>query len=569
MRKRKSLLVLVGAVVLLLGLSIPMMQCAPSGEEVTPPPEEEVTPPEEEVTPPEEEEIKYGGRLNVGWRPAYGMETLICDSTWQYTAMGCMFWQLIYDQLWIMGPAPDYEVLPMLATSWESEDGKTWTFHLREDAVFHDGVPVTAEDVAFTIWHLPRADPTWSFPDCMCESYPTVIDDYTVQFTLETTLGGTYPPCYWVPMFPKHIWEPYKGDMTSFTNDEAIGSGPFKLREFKPAEYIWFVANEDYWGERPYVDEVVFRVYGSDDALYMALEIGEIDMDGYDGCSALVVDSFKEGENTDVIVSPGIGVEWLSFNLHKDGPLQDLNVRKAIMHGIDKDRLIGVVSWGYAERVDSFVYPELADHNPNLPQYDYDPDLANKILDDAGYIDTDGDGIRNDPATVGNLAFGLIVASDWIDEVKMSTLIVEQLKDIGIDIIMKALDDSTFYSYIYAPNSDLYDIGFMEEEPGPYADWVWQFCRSWEIGSWNTAYYVNPEFDEVLDKYLAEGDAAKRREYLYEMQMMLAEDLPYGFMVRPDIMNPVNTGKFEGYVATMGGISTWINPWTYYKVHLK
>jgi len=568
-RKRKNLLVLVGAVVLLLGLSIPMMQCAPSGEEVTPPPEEEVTPPEEEVTPSEEEEIKYGGRLNVGWRPAYGMETLICDSTWQYTAMGCMFWQLIYDQLWIMGPAPDYEALPMLATSWESEDRKTWTFHLREDAVFQDGVPVTAEDVAFTLWYLPKADPSWLFPDSTCESYPTVIDDYTVQFTLETTLGGTYPPCYWVPMFPKHIWEPYKDDMTSFTNDEAIGSGPFKLREFKPAEYIWFVANEDYWGERPCVDEVVFRVYGSDDALYMALESGEIDMDGYDGCSALVVDSFKEGENTDVIDSPGIGVEWLSFNLHKSGPLQDLNVRKAIMHGIDKDRLIGVVSWGYAERVDSFVYPELADHNPNLPQYDYDPDLANKILDDAGYIDTDGDGIRNDPATAGNLAFGLIVASDWIDEVKMSTLIVEQLKDIGIDIIMKALDDSTFYGYIYAPNSDLYDIGFMEEEPGPYADWVWQFCRSWEIGSWNTAYYVNPEFDEVLDKYLAEGDAAKRREYLYEMQMMLAEDLPYGFMVRPDILNPVNTAKFEGYVATMGGISTWINPWTYYKVHLK
>jgi len=569
MRKRKGLLVLIGAMVLLLGLSIPMMQCAPSGEEVTQPPEEEVTPPEEEVTPPEEEEIKYGGRLNVGWRPAYGMETLICDSTWQYTAMGCMFWQLIYDQLWIMGPAPDYEALPMLATSWESEDGKTWTFHLREDAVFHDGVPVTAEDVAFTIWYLPKADPAWAYPDCMCESYPTVIDDYTVQFTLEATIGGAYPAVFWMPVFPKHIWEPYKDDMTSYANGEAIGSGPFKLREFKPAEYIWFVANEDYWGGRPYVDEVVFRTYGSDDAVYMALKSGEVDMIGYSGCSPLVVEDFKEAENIEVIDSPGIGLVWLSFNLHKDGPLQDLNVRKAIMHGIDRDRITDMVYYGYAEDADSFMYPETPDHNPNLPQYDYDPDLANKILDDAGYVDSDGDGIRNDPATGGNLAFEMIVPSNWTDEVKATTLIKEQLKNIGIDIIMKVMDLGTFYNYIYAPNSDLYDIGFGEEEPGPYADWVWQFCRSWKIGSLNTAYYINPEFDETMDKYLAERDVTKRREYLYEMQMMIAEDLPYGFMLRPDVINPVRTDKFAGYVETMGGISTWINPWTYFKVHLK
>jgi len=567
MRKR-SFIVLIGTVVLLLGLSIPMMQCAPSGEEVTPPPEEEITPPEEEVTPPEGE-IKYGGRLNVGWRSGDYLEDLRCDNSWQYESMACMFWQLLYDQLWIMGPAPDYEVLPMLATSWESEDGKTWIFHLRDDAVFHDGVPVTAEDVAFTMEYLPEADPSWTYPDAICElGSIKVIDDYTVQFTLTTILGGSYPPFYWVPIFPQHIWEPYKDNMTSFTNNEAIGSGPFKLKEFKPAEYVWFEANDDYWEGRSYVDEIVFRTYGSDDAYYMALKKGEVDMFGYDGCAPLVVDDLKTNENIEIIDSPGILLVCLSFNLHKDGPLQDLSVRKAIMHGIDRDRITEMVYLGYAEKVDSFMYPEMPDHNPNLPQYDYDPDLANKILDDAGYVDTDGDGIRNDPAG-GNLSFELVVPSGWTEEVKLSTLMKEQLKDVGIDILMRVMDTATFYYYIYAPNADLYDIGFGVEEPGPYADWIWEYCRSWKVGSWNTAYYNNPEFDETLNKYLTERDVTKRRDYLYEMQMMIAEDLPYGFLLRPDVIDPVRADKFEGYIATMGGISTWINPWTYFKVHLR
>jgi len=571
MRKRKGLLVLIGAMVLLLGLSIPMMQCAPSGEEITPP-EEEVTPPEEEITPPEEGEIKYGGRLNVGWSAGDCMETLKCGSTWTYESMGCMFWQLIYDQLWIIGPPPDYEPLPMLATSWESEDGKTWIFHLQEDAVFHDGVPVTAEDVAFTMEYLPYADPTWLYPSCDYEPGSIkVIDDYTVQCTLKVPLGGCYAdaaPFDWMPMLPQHIWEPYKDDMLSFPNDEAIGSGPFKLKEFKPAQYIWFVANEDYWGERPYVDEVVWKTYGSDDAYYMAMTKGEVDMYGYSGISGLMVDEMEKNENIKTFVSPGIGVEWLTFNLHKDGPLQDLNVRKAIMHGIDRDRIIDMAYLGYADKTDSFIYPELPEHNPNLPQYNYDPDLANKILDDAGYVDTDGDGIRNDPEG-GNLSFELVVPSDWTEEVKASSLMKEQLKDVGIEIIIRAMDTATFFNFIYCPNEDTYDIGFNEEEPGPYADWMWEFCRSWKIGSWNTAYYMNPEFDEILEKCVSERDPTKYREYLYEMQMMIAEDLPYGFLDRLSIINAVRTDKFEGWVETMGGISTWINPWTYYKVHLK
>ena len=97
-------------------------------------------------------------------------------------------------------------------------------------------------------------------------------------------------------------------------------------------------------------------------------------------------------------------------------------------------------------------------------------------------------------------------------------------------------------------------------------------CRDWPRGGsegWNQACYNNPDFDELLDKMNAESDLKKRREFLFEMQRIMAEDLPYGVFLRPDLINPVRTDRFEGYVETMGGVSTWINPWTYFSIHQK
>jgi len=164
-----------------------------------------------------------------------------------------------------------------------------------------------------------------------------------------------------------------------------------------------------------------------------------------------------------------------------------------------------------------------------------------------------------------------MVPSDWTDEVKTVKMIKEQLKDIGIDISMKVVDLDTYYEFIYAPTEDKFDISLGEEEPGPHANWMWEFCRSWDGGGegWNQAYYNNPDFDALLDKMNAESDLKKRKEFLFEMQRIMAEDLPYGVFLRPDLINPVRTDRFEGYVETMGGVSTWINPWTYFDIRPK
>jgi peptide/nickel transport system substrate-binding protein len=514
-------------------------------------------------TKPKEEKSVF----SVGLTVSQAVETMKPDGAWDYTAMGTTLFPLIYDQLWILGPAPDYKVIPRLATSWETEDGYTWTFHLRKDGKFHDGKPVTAEDVAFTIEYLPQADENWAYSDIV--SVPDsikVIDKYTVQFTLEVGMNGMYPPMGFKPILPKHIWEQYTDDLMAYDNIPAIGSGPFKFKDFKAEQYLWMEANDDYYAGRPAVDEVIFRMYGSNDAMYMALRKGEIQMT-IRSLPAMVSEDLAKDPNIDIIQTRGEDSWTLGFNLHNDLAFQDVRVRRAILHGIDRQRILDMVYGGYGEIVDTTVtYPEMPEYNKNLPQYPYDPAKARKILEEAGYVDTDGDGIRNDPKRGGNLVFELLIPSDWTEELKAGTIISELMPDIGLQIDIKTVDENTFYSFTEEGIAeDKYQLAFINQGPSPYGDWIWENFRSAgleEEGGWNQAYYINPKIDELIDKVLVEGNLDKKYALHREIQEILATDIPYAPLWRPDVLCPVRVDKWEGYTPAMGGICSWINPWS-------
>jgi len=576
MPKRKHLLAVVGTVILLLSLAVPIMQCAPAAEEeVTPPAEEEVTPPsEEEVTPPSEDgEIKYGGRLVVGCTTP--QDTLTIDMKLLWTNWGCLYLMLVYDNLAHYGISPDtYSYWPQLCQSYEvSEDGTTWTIHLVENATWHDGVPLTAEDVAFTFEYLYNT-PGWGGPKRSFEKIE-VIDDYTLIAVHDIPLTAAYPPGWWIwdPVIPKHIFEPYKNDILAFENKESIGSGAFKLKEFKLDQYMWLEVNEDYWNGRPYIDELVFRNYGTQESLLMALQSGEIDAFDGGGISPFALEDVQANPDINVEMAPGLGETYLAFNLHPDGPLQDKAVRHAIAYGIDRDRLIDMAWVGYAERCDSWCYPESPMHNPDLPQYDYNPDKANEILDGAGYLDTDGDGIRNDPTTGKNLAFGLATSAASSTYVKACTLIDEMLPAIGIETDFSAMDPDTFLDYLYNPVSDKLEIFMYGEDPSPdpYSDWVWQEDVAWGSGGdwWNPTYWDNPRYNELYIDNLCVKDLETKKEILYEMQELMAEDLARIFIARAEIITVHRTDKFEGWVNEIGGPVSWLNEWSILECHLK
>jgi len=509
-------------------------------------------------------------RVNVGFGSEEVLDTLQ-TSPFQVTEMGSVYWPLVYDQLWVMGPGPDYDPLPALATHWETEDYQTWRFHLVKNAKFHDGKPVTAEDVAFTLWYLPR-DPVWFFPSNDIDSKKDikVIDEHTIEFKLARPFPGKYPPADWMPILPKHIWEKGKRKIANFENKKSIGSGPFKLKKFKPSQYIWMVKNKNYWGEQPHVDEVVFKGYGTGDAMKLAMKKGEIDFTGYTGVTAMAKKGYEKANDIEVEVSPGLAVVWLTFNLHKQTAVQDKAFRKAFMHGIDRDRIFKLVYLGYAKPADTFFYTEDPEHNPNLPQYEYNPELAKSMLKEAGYTDTDGDGILNDK-TGQNIVLDFMAPSDWSSEVKMLKLIAEQVREIGIGIKEKIIDLDTYYEFAYTPKEDKFDLAISSEGPGPNGSWMWEFVRSEEGGGlgWNQSAYASAEMDETYNNYIAEVDLEKRKAYAFKLQEIMAEDLPCAMLVRPDHLGPYRTDKFEGHVATMGGMSNWINWWTYMKIRPK
>jgi len=553
------------------------MQCTPAAEEVTPPSEEGVTPPaEEEVTPPsEEEEIKYGGRMNVGFLTP--QDTLVMDMKLQWTNWGCLYEMLIYDNLahYNMLPGDTYTMWPKLCKSYEvSEDGKTWTIHLVENATWHDGVPVTAEDVAFKVDYLHKT-PGWGGFNRNFDEIE-VIDDYTLRLVHDIEMATSNTPGWWIwdPVIPKHIFEPYKDDILSFENKESIGSGAFKLKEFKPGQYMWMVVNEDYFDGRPYLDEVVFRAYGTAEARLMALQSGEIDVIGdAGGVPPHSIEDVQANPDIKVDMAPGLGLTYLGFNLHPDGPLQDKDVRHAIAYGIDRDRLIDMAWVGMAERCDSWCYPESQMHHPDLPQYDYNPDKANEILDGAGYLDTDGDGIRNDPTTGKNLVFDLTTSASASIDVKACIMIDEMLPAIGIQTDFSAMDPDTFLDYLYNPMSDKLEIFMYGEDPSPdpWSDWVWQEDVGWDAGGewWNPTYWSNPRFNKLyVDNATAKGLEAKK-EILYEMQELMAEDLARLFIARGEYIGAYRTDKLEGWVNEMGGAVGWLNDWSILKCHLK
>ncbi|MCF8067118.1 MAG: peptide ABC transporter substrate-binding protein [Desulfobacterales bacterium] len=516
---------------------------------------------------------KAGGELRVGWLADQMASSLACNDAWQYEALGCILWQLLYDQAWHFDPPPEYEYSPRAITGYETKDNKNFTFHIREGMTFHDGKPVTAKDFAFTYENLPVSNPVWSYPSSQTvKDSLVVVDDHTLNFEMSNIFPPKYPPFDWVPILPEHLWRRHRYDMEGFKNAKGIGSGPFMLDSFAPGKYISFKNFEAYWEQKPRVDKIVFKTYGSQDAQVMAMKRGEVDMMGYGGVSPLAAKMLRNSDNIEIITSPGIALQWLTFNLYQEGPIQDLNIRKALIHAINKDRIVQMVYHGEAVVHDSFIYPERNEYNPNLPQYEFNVDISKKILDESGYMDTDGDDIRNDPKSGRNLSFKFLVPSSDTEEVKMATLMREQFKDIGIDIRLNVVDVDTYFDLVYYPQNPAWDISFVAEEPGPNASWIWEFSRSWNDGAsmgWNTSYYDNPEFDELLNAFNREVDLEKAKAISYKMQEIVTRDLPYYIICRPNIIDPVRTDKLTGYVPYMGGIASWINPFSYFRVHAK
>jgi peptide/nickel transport system substrate-binding protein len=293
--------------------------------------------------------------------------------------------ELVFDGLVEM--QPDYTVAPSLAESWENPDELTWVFKLREGVKFHNGDELTAADVKYTfdtILDEEFASPSRAFftPITAVE----VLDDYTVQFTLDQPYGP-FLSYLTMGIVPQAVAE---ADPEAFANNP-VGTGPFMLTEWRRGDSISLAANEEYWNGAPLLDGIEMNVVPDNSARVVALEAGDLDLVQ----SPLSPQDVKRMETTDGFVvnrTPAAGYTYVNLNC-ADPVLQDVTVRRALSHLVNREDITAAIYEGIGQIAKGPIPPGMWAYTDDLPAYDYDPEMAAQLLDEAGWTVGD-DGMR-------------------------------------------------------------------------------------------------------------------------------------------------------------------------------
>ena len=448
------------------------------------------------------------------------------------TVAALLFEQLVGGDVRNGQPAPTG-----LADSWEvASDGRTYTFYLDPDAVWHDGTPVTADDVIFSFDALANPDTgsvyTGSFVDAVA-SY-RAIDEHTVKVVaVEPLFTFLYDLVAYI--VPKHIWESvpfaeWRNDPGATGTDplRVVGSGPFKFQEWQQGQSVTLVRNDEYHGKVPHLKSYVLTVWPEQTAVVNALLNGEID------AAALEPSDIAPVQGTPGIVVehyPTRGFSYYEFNLNDEATTlwQDRQVRQAMMYAIDRESIVNDIWLGYAEAaqgtqpVISYAYAP----DQLRTKYIHDPEKARALLAEAGWTDTDGDGIVDKGAQ--RLSFELLYISGSPITDQLVAYLQDAWKAIGIDANPRSLE---FPAWIEAVTTNLdWEValgGFLWD--ATFIQDIMFGCAQYRVG-FNDMKYCNPELDEINAKAKRTFDEERRRELLIEASNIVNDEQPVGVLL--------------------------------------
>lgn len=475
-------------------------------------------------------------------------------------------YELVFDTP--IGVTNDGDYVPELATDWSvSDDGLTWTLNLVDNATFHDGTPLTSDDVKFTL-ELYRDTADFPYLPSYGDVFESVEapDSTTVLIHLSSPIGNFESRMVFMYILPKHVWEAVD-DPVAFENEEMIGSGPFKLVENKQNEFTRLAANTDYWNGPPQVEEVIFQKIENADARVAALTNGDVDL--ITEFPATAVSALQNAANVEVYIAdtfPGT-LRDVFFNqvdpanCPSDGgvcsghpALRDVEVRRALATAMDKQQIIDVTQLGLAAPGLSVVPIGLGDfYASEVSDYAFSVDAANELLDNAGYVDTDGDGIRECPASMadcgptGDLTFRFNYADDIDSAPREADLLKGMWEAIGAKIEIQGLDPDTLTS-VCCPSFD-YDIMLWGWGSDPDPGFLLGVAICDEVSSgFSETGYCNPEYDALYVAQGTETDHAARVELVHQMQQILTDDVVYMVPFYTQTVEAYRTDAFSGWL---------------------
>jgi peptide/nickel transport system substrate-binding protein len=451
----------------------------------------------------------------------------------------------------------DLKLVGNLAESWDIHDeGKRIAFHLRKGVKWHDGADFTAEDCLFT-YHtmIDPKTPTAYEGDFKLVKEAKVIDPYTFEVTYDQPFAPALAS-WGIWMLPKHL---LKGkDITkSELGRHPVGTGPFIFHEWKTGERIELRANPHYFEGKPYIDRIVYRIIPDMATMFLELKSGGVDWMGLTPLQykKQTDDSdFKKKYKKYKYLS--FGFTYLGYNLRK--PLfADKRVRRAITYAIDKQEIIDGVLLGLGQIATGPYKPGTWAYNPNIERYPFDLDKSRALLAEAGWIDSDGDGILDKDGKP--LAFTIITNQGNDMRAKTSEIIQQRLKNIGIAIKIRIIEWATFLKeFVNIGNYDALILGFgIGHDPDQYD--IWHSSKT-NPGELNHFYFQNQEVDRLLEEGRHTFDQEKRKNCYWRIQEILAEEQPCTFLYVAESL-PVVSSRFHGIKQAPAGISYNLPKW--------
>ena len=398
---------------------------------------------------------------------------------------------------------------PWLAESWESPDPLTYVFHLRSGVRFHDGKPLTARDVRYTFQSLLSGEiqsiKAATFSRIASIEAP---DEATVVFRLKEP-------------YASFLFNLTQGSMGIVPEGSAgelaqrpVGSGPFRFVWANQDAEVVIERNADYWAGAPSIGRVEFRVVPDMTTRALEMRKGSADIT-LNSLSADMVEALRREEHLDVAEGPGTAYQYIALNM-EDAKLT-LPVRQAIAHAVNREAMITHLWRNTVRPASSILSPEHWAHDPSLPPYDFNPEQAARLLDQAGFL-PGPEGVR--------LHLEMKTSTDQIAR-ELAAVLQQQLREVGIALEIRSYEFATFYADIIQGNFELYSLRWVAGNDDPD---IFEFCfhsASVPPTGANRGRYRNAAVDRLIEEARVSSDQEERRKKYLQIQEIVHHDLPY------------------------------------------
>ena len=499
-------------------------------------------------------ETSGGDMLRVGW--CSEPDTLNPLTSYSTESMQATY--LIYETL--LGYDTDLNTEYKLAESYDmSEDGKTITYHLRKGVTWQDGEKFSSADVIDTYERIMKTGLSDAAQYTEFLEEVSAPDDDTV--VMKFSKPQAFNVAYVAPILPKHIW----GEMTaeeieSFPNDDPIGTGAYQFVEWQQGSTLSLERNENYYGKAPGADKIIYILYGNEDVEVQALKAGELDV--ITEVSPTVWDSLNGEENIKAVSLPSFSFHYIGINCYNspnslgNKMLLDKQIRQALGYAINREQMVeialaghgaagtSILPSGFDEWKYKFTEDELINNNI---------EKANAVLDQAGYIDSDGDGIREKDGKP--MEFRLFAVESSTNDVRAAQMFRDSAEKIGVKLVLTTMDENTMGGIVYNVDAADFDI-FVWAWDSDYPDpgYLLSVPLTNSIGNNNEVYYSNPEYDQLYSLQSTQIDPAERKATINKMEKILYDDCAANIIWYQDKLQAYRTDTFTGWKEAKGGM---------------